>query len=298
MEHRELDDEELRKIKVKRNVVGGIEDAVEGDGEETEDSEIVFDLPEELGENEEYDEDLVGLTPSQLKKELERREKAAEEAAKNCAKLLEEGDAAYKEGNLEEAETFYMQALLYDPDNVQVQNGLWICRTRNFSDDSVFYSEEMAEEFSTANAEVKAMVRERVGARLKKELEEAEREAQPLRETVTAGQAERRSAFAGNRKYYFIRTCIAAIIMLLMIVGIAVSAYFIVRTTTNVPVILTGVFGGLTFLSLVVTLVIGRKLLVAQRLCSENERTSSTEDGERLVELEETIASLRRYLED
>ena len=125
MEHRELDDEELRKIKVKRNVVGGIEDATEGDGEETEESEIVFDLPEEDG-------DLVGLTPSQLKREMERREKAQEEARLTCARLIEDGNNERIGGNWEAAEPFYMQALLYDPDKVEAQKGRLFWRTENF----------------------------------------------------------------------------------------------------------------------------------------------------------------------
>ena len=295
MEHRELDDEELRKIKVKRNVVGGIEDATEGDGEETEESEIVFDLPEEDGE---YDEDLVGLTPSQLKREMERREKAQEEARLTCARLIEDGNNERTGGNWEAAEPFYMQALLYDPDNVEAQKGLWICRTKNFKDDGVFSEPEKAEEFSAANDEVKAYVRGKVGERLQAQLSDAEREAEPLRETVAAGQASRRDAFAENRKYYLVRTAVAAAVVFLMIVGIAVSAYFIVRTTTNIPLILTGVFGGLTFVSLVVALMVGRKLLVANRLCRETEKMGSTEDGERLEDLERTIESLKLYLED
>jgi len=130
------------------------------------------------------------------------------------------------------------------------------------------------------------------------QLSDAEREAEPLRETVAAGQASRRGAFAENRKYYLVRTAVAAAVVFLMIVGIAVSAYFIVRTTTNIPLILTGVFGGLTFVSLVVALMVGRKLLVANRLCRENEKMGSTEDGERLEDLERTIESLKLYLED
>ncbi len=44
--------------------------------------------------------------------------------------------------------------------------------------------------------------------------------------------------------------------------------------------------------------MVGRKLLVANRLCRENEKMGSTEDGERLEDLERTIESLKLYLED
>ena len=91
MEERIIEDEG-RTIKIKRNALGGIEDATDGalpDGETPEgahspeagsenaedDVEFAVDFPEE-----EYDEDMVGLTPSQLKRAQEERERARREA--------------------------------------------------------------------------------------------------------------------------------------------------------------------------------------------------------------------------
>ena len=65
MEERMIDDEEARGIKLKRTQSGET-DAVEEGTDEQE--EYVFDVPEE-----EYDESLVGLTPSQLEQVLEER---------------------------------------------------------------------------------------------------------------------------------------------------------------------------------------------------------------------------------
>ena len=87
MEERIIEDEG-RTIKVKKNAVGGIEDAVddtaptEGDTQnnasDAEDEvEFAVDYPDE-----EYDDDMVGLTPTQLKKAQEERERARERAEK------------------------------------------------------------------------------------------------------------------------------------------------------------------------------------------------------------------------
>ena len=100
MEERIIEDEG-RTIKVKRNALGGIEDATDGaaDGETSEgasspesredDVEFAVEFPEE-----EYDEDMVGLTPSQLKKLQEERERARREAEEARDKLIAEGKKA------------------------------------------------------------------------------------------------------------------------------------------------------------------------------------------------------------
>ena len=67
MEERLIDKDESRKIKIKHTAEGeDVVDALAPDGEEEaveeEETDYIVELPEE---DEEYDEDLVGLTPSQ-----------------------------------------------------------------------------------------------------------------------------------------------------------------------------------------------------------------------------------------
>ena len=70
MEERIMDEDELRGIKKRR----------EGDAPEDGQS-LAYELTGEDGAAEDgYDEDLVGLTPSQLQEELARREKQRAEA--------------------------------------------------------------------------------------------------------------------------------------------------------------------------------------------------------------------------
>ena len=65
MERRELDDEELKKIKVRRTAEGAIEDVIDelAKSEEfAQPEEVLIEVPEELEE----DESFVDLTPAQV----------------------------------------------------------------------------------------------------------------------------------------------------------------------------------------------------------------------------------------
>ncbi len=292
MEERLMDDP--RGIKVKRNAVGGVEDATD---ELAPEEEMEIELPEEEILLPEEDEDLIGLAPSQLEKELARRKKEAEEAAAERDKLLAAGEKLLKQGKYEDAEPCFEQALMYEGAE-RAQELLWVCRTRDYSQTEPLMDRDVAEEFRGAPEEVKAELRKRLGGRLEEERKEVLKDAEPLRKTVFDAQQSRREAFGENKRYYFIRFCVFAALFCLCLIGAGASSYFIVRVTDSVPAIVTIVFGALALLDLVPTVLYARKLVVAQRLCRENEELSSTEDGERLEELEETLELLSAYLDD
>ena len=294
MEERIIDDP--RKIKITRTAAGGVGDATDelAPDAEREEEEIVLDLPE----GDDYDEDLVGLSPTQLQEELKRREKAAEEARAERDKLLAEAERALAAGDYAAAEPFFSQAMFYDPGCFRAHEGVWIARTRNFKDTEPFYDLSNAEEVSNAPAEVKAFLREKAGAELREARRAMEEEAAPLRETFSRAQEERRGAFRSNRKYYLVRFSVFAALFALCLLGAGISAYFIVRTTTIIPVALTIAFGALALVMAVVMFVFLRKLVIAVRLCRDNEMLSSTEEGQRLSELENRILCLKLVLDD
>lgn len=297
MEERMLDEEDDRLVKVKRTKEGVIEDVVDAlaeEGEE-EETEVYLDIPDV---DEEYDEDLVGLTPEQLKREQERREQAAREAQEKHDSLMKEANGLLAEEKYEEALPFIMQALMYVPDSFEATCASWIARSENFTDTEIFYDDDIALEVAQSTDEVKAFVRERVGEVLRAQREELEAEAAPLRESVQAGQNHRRGAFAANQKYYLTRTLVFLACTLLFIVASGVSASYLVRTTSNLPMILMIAFGVVAIVFLVITLIFTRELLVANRLVRDNERLSSTEDGAYLAELEERLSCLHDVLDD
>lgn len=287
MEERIIDDP--RKIKVKRNASGGVEDATDdlaAEQPEGEEEELLIDLPEE------YDEDLVGLSPSQLEEALARRKKEEEEARAEHDRLLALGEEALSRGEYSDAEPLFRQALLYDGASLAAQRGLFASLTENFKTLEPLYEEENVNAFSAAEEETKAYVRERAGDRFREERARAEEEAAPLRERVTAAQQERRRAFRDNRNYYRLRLGLFGGIFFLMIFAVAVSGQFIVRVNDLTPVIVVSVFAALALVALVPTVIYLRKFVVAQRLCRENEILSSTEEGARLEELEAKLEAL------
>lgn len=302
MEERLIDKEDERLIRIKKKADGvDAEDVLTPEGEEdaASEEEVLVTLPEaEEGADEEYDEDLVGLTATELKRELERRKKAEEEAKAECAKLAEAAKAELADGNFEQATALYVQATYYPFVDDAILKGLWTARTKNFTDNSSFYDSDCAEEFSAASDEVKAFVREKVAETLQKERAALEKEEAELAPQVLEKQKTRQQAFEDNRKYYSLRLLIFLGLLVAFGIATGVSGYFIVRTRTNIPLIMTGVFGALALVSFVVALVYLVKFAGANKLCRENDKLSSTEEGARLVQLREHLECLKLILED
>ena len=293
MEERILDDEELRKIKIKRTAEGT--DAVDelspdAEGEDVED-EIVLELPE----GEYTDEGLVGLTPSQLQEELERRKRIMEEARVESAKLAEEGAEKLVAREFAAAEQAYGRALMLDGENDAAREGLWTARSLGFTDDNIFYNEEAAAELAE-DERAKAFVLEHVGERLRTAREEFAREEEELRPSVEENVEKRRAAFSANRKYWLVRFGFSFAALVLFGIAIGVSGSFLLSTLTNTPVICMGIFGGLAFVALVLSILFGRKLFLASQLCRMNENLSSTESGARLAFLQESLRALKSVL--
>ncbi len=294
MEERIIDHEEGRKIRVTRTAAGGVHDAVE-DGTEAaaSEEEVLLDLPEE-----EYDEDLVGLTPTQLQQALEQREREAAQARAERDKLLAAGDAALAEKDNVQAETCYVQALTYDPECVAARRGIWIARTDNFSDVDIFLQRRYAENAADETPEVRQLIREQVGPRLEAERAACREELVPLLNRVTAAQEKRRGAFAENRRYYRFRALLLCVIALLLAAGAGVAASYIVQTRSALPVIFTAVFGALALVLLLSSLPFIRKWFLAAQYCRSNEKLSSTEEGRRVLELQERLECIRLVMDD
>ena len=290
MEERIIDRE--REIKIKRTKSGET-DALEGgaeDGAELEE-ELVLELPEE-----DYDEDLVGLTPSQLKAELERLRKAEEEARLECEKLVREGDAALSLHKYAEAEGFFAQALVYDAESKEAHRGIWAARTRDYKDGEALVTDENAVEISQEEEDTRAHILGVFGEYFKKELAACEKEEAEIAPRVEEGIETRRVAFQANRKYYLVRFVAVFAAMVLLVIGAAIAASFIYTTTSIAPVAATAALAGCAGVALCVLCVYGRKLLVATRLCNANEKLSSTEDGARLAKIRARLENLRLIL--
>lgn len=279
MEERIIDKDELRKVRVTRT--DGERDVVDDMLPETDEAPAQEEYSVEF-DGEGYDEDLVGLTPTQYREEIERRERAAREAHENCEKFCNEGEARLAEQDWAGAEASFEEAVREEASNERAEEGLWTARTKGFTSDEVFFIREGAEAFSEAGEKIRAKVLAAFGAELSAEREKTRAQEQTLSQEVEAGQAERRGPFLANKNYYRLRLWISLGALALCLIGLCVSASFILRVQSPVPVALTGVFAVLAFAALAVTVIFARFTLVAVRLCRANERLSSTEEGRAL----------------
>ena len=308
MEERIIEDEG-RTIKVKRNALGGIEDATDGalpeggtaegasspdagPGGTEEDVEFAVDFPEE-----EYDEDMVGLTPSQLKRAQEERERARREAEEARDKLIAEGKKALSSLDYAAAEKSFSQALTYDEESVEALLGVWESRTQGFTDDSPFFIEENAEKFARMPKEVRSFILERVGSRLQDARQGILEEMRPLKAAVEEAREARRGALDANKRYYLVRTAAFGIAAVLFLALMGVFSAFLLRTSGSWPAVCMAVFGGLALLCLIFLVVFLRGLVFALRLSHDNEKNEGTEDGRRLALLEREEHCLRLVLE-
>ena len=187
------DDERLIRLKKKGDEVDA-EDALAEEGEESEE-EVIVTLPED---DEDYDEDLVGLTPTELKREQARRKKAEEEARAECYKLVEEGEEVLAKGDYEKAESLFSQAACYGFADERIVGGLWTARTKNYTDFEPFYNYDYAEEFSASDGASKKVVREKAANALLADKEKFEKEEEVLGPGVLQKQEGRRRALPGN----------------------------------------------------------------------------------------------------
>lgn len=309
MEERIIEDEG-RTIKVRRNALGGIEDATDGalpeggtaegasspdagPGGTEEDVEFAVDFPEE-----EYDEDMVGLTPSQLKRAQEERERARREAEEARDKLIAEGKKALSSLDYAAAEKFFSQALTYDEESAEALLGVWESRTQGFTDDAPFFIPENAEKLAEAPEEVRSYVLERVEDRLRGAREGVLEELRPLRAAVGDAREARRGALWDNKHYYLVRTAVFGGAFVLFLVLMGIFSAFLLRTRGSWPVIGMAVCGAIALIALVFLIVFLRGLVFALRLCADNEKDESTEDGRRLAVLERELACLDLVLGD
>lgn len=281
MEERMLDEDENRGIRIKRTADGET-DAMEGLEGDVGD-EVAFEFPEE------YDETLAGMTQEQVEAELRRREKAREEALAACNRLIEEGNALLAEEKFEEAEEKFAQATAYDIDSQPAAEGLFTAATKNFTDSEHLYSDERAEDLERLEWGRK-FVAAKYGDQLREEQKRYRKEAEALRPAVDENHAKLREAFAANKRYYLIWTCVALFLVAAFAVATAIAADSIFRTKSSMlPVIITALFGVMTFAAVTMFAVFCARLLRANRLCRMNEEPDATSEGTRLLELENRI---------
>ena len=155
MDERMLDDKESERLK--------------GRILTDEETDVKLDLPE----IDEKDEDFIGLSEEEYAEKLKQRKLAEDEAKRERDLMLKEGESSLKKGDYTAAEGFFSQALVFDADCRRAREGVWICRTENFSETDVFYKKKFAKEISEADEHTRAFVLKNIGERLQEERTQA-----------------------------------------------------------------------------------------------------------------------------
>ena len=300
MEERIIDDEDARLVKIKRTKNG--DDVVEDTGAEAEaapsdETADGSDYTVEFADDEDYDEDLVGLTPTQLKEELERRERMKQEARDACDECIARGEALLREEDFAGAEEEFASAVSFLADDESAHRLLWMARTKNHTDTETYYDSDHAYELQSAPQAVRDEVLARDGEKLRSERESLLAEIGQLETQVKPKRAERRDPLLANKNYYRVRLCVLLLCVVCFAIASGISAYYTVRTTSIAPIITCAVFGGGAVISLIFTVFYTRFLLVALRLYLANENLSSTEDGRTLLALKKREACLALILD-
>lgn len=295
-EERIIDDEYGRGVKLRKTKDGYVDvtdELAEGEsveGEETaEAEEISFEFP--VVDEGEDDEDLVGLSTEEALALKKQKAEAAQRRKAEYEQAVQEGNALLDAGDYEGAEKKFEAALELDELATDASVGYWRAKTENFQNPDVLIEEYLEAGIESLEYDlgyeaayiVKKEYRE-VFERRYKELEEEER---PLAEEVEGKQIARREVLSARRKKRGIAFAISASALLITLALTVTFGLLITSVADNRYIPWTAAFAGLTVVAFIVFLSTSNKFLNACRIYNKNEKVSSTEAGERLLEIRE-----------
>lgn len=282
-EERLVDDDKDKKYRIKVNADGEEELVVEGDVQpEQTTEEVSFVVPEQ----EDFDdEEAAVMTPEQLAAKRESEEKERAERRRRAEELIEK---AKSECGLYR----YATALEYLERAEEIDDGigeLYALRLSAYTRDFTDYSQIVSA------AECAADIKEHASEELKAEL--CEKAAPSLQENIAAlrarvtelnseneeKKARRAVKFSKDRNKALI--IFASVFAVLVLFG-ALTGYFasiIYTVSTGKFLILTCVFGGLSFVALLALAFAARYLNITSRRVRLNKRNTSTQLGRDLL---------------
>ncbi len=266
-------------------IVDALKDTIESLSEEEGGEEVTFEFPD----LEEDDEDLVNLTPEEAI--ALRRKKEAEEAERKATykRLCEEGEELLVSGSFKAAELKFEKALVLAEEDSDAAVGYWRARTSDFAHPEVLAGEYLETGFESlendlgddATGRIKALYKDVFAARVA----ELTQEETPLAQEVAKKQEKRRAILKkriSSSKKSFILTALPTLVSLVL------TVVFGLRITTRPDglfVWLTIVCGVLFAACFVAFAIFTNRFVNALRMNRANEDLSSTEEGEKLLEI-------------
>lgn len=290
-EERIIDDEYGRGIKLRKTKDGYVDVTDElAEGEVTDEveegEEVTFEFPMM---DEEDDEDLVGLSPEEAMALKKQKIEAAERRKAEYEQAIEEGKALLEAGEYEAAEKKFEEALHLDELAVDAAVGYWRAKTQNFQNPDVFLEDYVNAGIESLEydlgEEALAAIKKEHRADFEKRIHELEEEERPLAKEVEEKQQARREILKVRRKKSCIKFICVAVPTLALLICTVVFALKIPTVADNRFIPWTIGFGVVSFLAFILFLGVGNTFKNVCKIYNKNEKLSSTEAGQRLLEI-------------
>ncbi len=297
-EERIIDDEYGRGVRLRKTAEGYVDvtDELAEDGEETGE-EISFAFP--MTEEEEDDEELVGLSPEEAAKLRQQKAEAAERLRAEYEKEVAEGKELLENESYHAAELKFEKALKLDVVATEASVGYWRAKTANFTNPDVLIEEYVEAGIESLEYdlgyEATEIIKREHRAVFQRRYEELKAQEEPLLSSVMGKQAARREILKARKKNRGIAFGIVTAVLLLFATLAVVFGLKNFSTPDNTYIPVTIVFSVLAVVGFFVFTVFANRLLNACRIFAANERLTSTEEGEeltRIMEYKELYAAL------
>lgn len=290
-EERLIDEDKDKKYRIKVNADGEEELVVNDvDGELPVEEEVTFEVEELTEDNEEE----AVMTPEQLAAKREREQAEAAERRRKVEELLESARDDCKHGKYATALEYLEKAEEIDGEDGELHALKLVAYTRNFTDYSQIVSAAEGVEGVKAfvSPERKAEMLARASSSLEQNISSSRAEVAAMDDENEKRKAERAVRFMKDRKtavILFVSLC-----ALLAAFG-ACTGYFasvIYSVSTGKYLILTCVFGALTFIELIAVAFAARFLNITCRRVRLNKRNTSTQLGRDLLARQAELRAL------
>lgn len=291
-EERLIDEDKDRKYRIKVNADGEEELVIDGEEESAPvEEEVTFEVEEPT----EDDEEAAVMTPEQLAAKREREEAERAERARKVEELIKNAESDCKSEKFATALEYLEKAEEIDGENGEVHALKLIAYTRNFTDYSqVVAAAEGIEDFKAYAAdERKAEMLAKASGTLEKEIERSRAEVLKMHEENEKKKEERAVRFLKDRKTAI---TVFAVLGAFFAAFVALTGYFgsvIYSVSTGTYLILTCVFGGLAFISLIALAFAARNMNITCRRVRLNRRNTSTQLGRDLLAEQARLKALK-----
>ncbi len=302
-EERIIEDEYGRGVRLRKTKEGYVDVTDELAEEETQEEEIAFAFP--MAEEDEDDEDLVGLSPEEAAKLRRQKAEAAERLRAEYEKEVAEGNALLANESFHAAELKFEKALKLDGVATEASVGYWRAKTANFTNPDVLIAEYVEAGIESLEYdlgyEATDIIKREHRAVFQRRYEELKAQEEPLLLSVTGKQKARREVLKERKKKRGITLAITtAVFLLFAVLAVAFGLKnFSTPDDTYIPA--TIVLSSIAVVAFFVFAVTANRLLNACRIFATNEKLTSTDEGEelcRIMEYKELYAALLEGIAD